>query len=125
MGMQAVELGSRWLSRADALFLRRLLSAEVPQKDWKKLNRKATFKMKYKARSVEIQSMLQKLLKTFEDNKKDAEDKEKKAKDTYDKLKKSKSAQLSTAEKSLSKGDLEKGAAAVSKSDAEAEIKDL
>jgi chromosome segregation ATPase len=44
--MQAAELGSRWLSRADALFLRRLLSAEVPQKDWKKLNRKATFKMK-------------------------------------------------------------------------------
>lgn len=54
---RAVKVGSRLLKSSDALFLRRLLSGEVPQADWKKLNRKADFKMKYKARSVKIQDI--------------------------------------------------------------------
>jgi len=48
----AIGLGDKFLSRGDALFLRRLLAADVPEWDWKKLNRKATFKMSYKARST-------------------------------------------------------------------------
>ncbi len=45
-GLQpAVELGERFLGKGDALFLRRVLTGEVPKVDWKKLNRKATLKM--------------------------------------------------------------------------------
>merc|ERR1719380_204393 len=48
---QAADLGERFLSKADATFLKRVLLGDVPDVDWKKLNRKATFKMAYKARS--------------------------------------------------------------------------
>merc|ERR1719382_961673 len=64
----AVELGDKVLTKGDALFLRRLLTGEVPTWDWKKLNRKATFKMGYKARSLKIQDVLSKLLETFNSN---------------------------------------------------------
>jgi len=43
---RAIELGRRTLSAGDADFLRRLLTGDVPKPDWKKLNRKATFKKK-------------------------------------------------------------------------------
>merc|ERR1712224_652918 len=52
---QAIQFGKEFLSTADADFLRRLLTGDVPEVDWKKLNRKAVFKMKYKARSLKIQ----------------------------------------------------------------------
>ena len=42
---QAVEMGHQYLTKGDALFLLRVLIGEVPEADWKKLNRKATFKM--------------------------------------------------------------------------------
>merc|ERR1719230_2048798 len=51
---QAVDLGERFLAKADATFLKRVLLGDVPKVDWKKLNRKATFKMAYKARSFKI-----------------------------------------------------------------------
>lgn len=122
---RAVKVGSRLLKSSDALFLRRLLSGEVPQADWKKLNRKADFKMKYKARSVKIQDTLTKLLQSFKDNKEDADEKEKKASDVYESLKKAKESQLNAAQESLTKQDVEGGAAAVSKSDAKAEVSAL
>merc|ERR1712079_77925 len=62
---RAIELGRRTLSAGDAVFLRRLLTGDVPKPDWKKLNRKATFKKKYKARSFKIQSVLKDMAKTF------------------------------------------------------------
>jgi cell division septum initiation protein DivIVA len=71
----AIKLGDKFLTRGDSLFLRRLLAADVPEKDWKKLNRKATFKMSYKARSTKIQDVLAKLLETFESNLSDAKKK--------------------------------------------------
>merc|ERR1719261_1194341 len=52
---QAVKLGEQFLDKADATFLKRTLLGDVPNVDWKKLNRKATFKMAYKARSFKIQ----------------------------------------------------------------------
>jgi len=61
----AVELGNKMLTAGDAMFLRRLLTGDVPTWDWKKLNRKATFKMSYKARSFKIQEVLSKMQKTF------------------------------------------------------------
>jgi len=120
----ALTLGSKYLKPGDALFLQRLLSGdvEVPQKDWKKLNRKADFKMKYKARSGKIQDILTKLLKSFKDNKDDADTTESDAKDTYDTLKDAKEKQLKTSADSLAKQLSEGGAAGVSKADAQAEI---
>merc|ERR1719221_1024541 len=82
----AVELGERFLAKADATFLRRVLLGDVPKVDWKKLNRKATFKMSYKARSFKIQDVLKKMHQTFTINLKDATDKENDAIAEYEKL---------------------------------------
>merc|ERR1719247_4085028 len=76
---KAVDLGEKFLTKFDALFLRRVLTGDVPDVDWKKLNRKATFKMKYKMRSGKIQDLLAKMLSTFESNLDDATKKEEKA----------------------------------------------
>merc|ERR1719277_882896 len=60
----ALDIGSKFLKKADQVFLRRILLGEDPVKgdvptfDWKKLNRDATFKMKYKARSVGIEKAI-------------------------------------------------------------------
>merc|ERR1719152_653055 len=94
----AVDLGDRFLQKADSTFLRRVLLGEVPKADWKKLNRKATFKMAYKARSFKIQDVLAKMLDTFETNLKDATAKEKEAQEQYDELSNSKHDQLTEAQ---------------------------
>merc|ERR1719240_1083029 len=82
----AVEFGKKYLTKGDALFLERVLSGDVPVVDWKKLNRKATFKMKYKARSGKIQDVLANMLETFKTNPHDAEKKEAAALASYEKL---------------------------------------
>jgi len=56
----------------------------VPTWDWKKLNRKATFKMKYKARSFKIHDTLKKLQQTFTVNLREAREKEDKAQEQGD-----------------------------------------
>jgi len=76
---RAVQLGSNFLSEQDTRFLEQVLDGQTPDVDWKKLNRKATFKMKYKARSLKIQEILADMLQTFQDNLADAEKKEKDA----------------------------------------------
>jgi len=118
---RAVELGHKFLSKGDSIFFQRLLTGEVPKADWKKLNRKADFKMKYKARSVHIQDVLKKMKETFAQNLEDAEANEQKALDDYTELKDSKSEQLATAEDALNKMDGENGAKAMGKEDAETE----
>merc|ERR1719183_2966201 len=118
---QAAELGHKFLDKGDAVFLQRLLTGEVPKADWKKLNRKATFKMKYKARSFHIQDVLKKMKSTFQQNLADAEDKEERGLDDYSELKESKTEQLASAQDALSKMDGENGAKAMSKEDAETE----
>merc|ERR1719293_358300 len=82
----AVELGERFLSKADATFLKRVLLGDVPTVDWKKLNRKATFKMAYKARSFKIQDVLKKMHQTFTINLNEAKSKEAAAQADYEKL---------------------------------------
>lgn len=118
----AVQLGERFLGKGDALFLRRVLTGEVPKADWKKLNRKATFKMAYKARSFKIQDVLAKMLDTFKTNRKDATDKEDEAQSQYDELSSNKREQLESAQEALSKGDTEKGAAGMSSENAQTEV---
>merc|ERR550537_558535 len=81
---RAVEIGQNFLSEQDSRFLEQALDGQVPKADWKKLNRKATFKMKYKARSTKIQEILADMLQTFEDNLADAKKKEKDTKASFD-----------------------------------------
>ena len=105
-GLQpAVELGERFLGKGDALFSRRVLTGEVPKADWKKLNRKATFKMTYKARAFKIQNVLAKMLGTFKTNLKDAADKEQEAQAQYNELSGSKRERFEEAQQALSKTD--------------------
>eukprot|EP00929_Paragymnodinium_shiwhaense_P055369 TRINITY_DN2773_c0_g1_i1.p1 TRINITY_DN2773_c0_g1~~TRINITY_DN2773_c0_g1_i1.p1 ORF type:complete len:742 (+),score=325.88 TRINITY_DN2773_c0_g1_i1:126-2351(+) len=121
----AVELGRKFLTKGDALFLSRVLTGgmdEPPKHDWKKLNRKATFKMDYKARSGKIQDVLARLHDTFSTDLADATEQEEQAQATFDKLKESKEAQKTAAEEALSKLEAEGGAAGMSKADAEAEV---
>merc|ERR1719420_725630 len=121
----AIELGNRYLSKGDALFLQRLLSGEVPKADWKKLNRKSTFKMKYKARSGKIQQILADMLQTFKDNLEDAEKKEKESASNHEKLMESKKDELGGAQKALTEGEAEGNARGMAKEDAQQEVDDL
>merc|ERR1719487_1228283 len=119
---QAVKLGERFLGKGDALFLKRLLTADVPKVDWKKLNRKATFKMAYKARSFKIQDTLKKLHQTFSINLQDAKDAEAKAQEEYETLKAAKEEQLGAAREALTKMAGENGAKQMSREDAVDEV---
>jgi len=121
----AVSITRRYLSAGDALFLERLLSGDVNSPNWKKLNRKATFKMSYKKRSGEIQDVLKKMKEDFAQNLKDAEKRETKAQEDYDSLKSSKETLLETAESALKTMSGEGGANGMSKSESEDEVGDL
>jgi len=122
---RAVELGDRVLTQADAGFLRRVLTGEVPKADWKKLNRKATFKMDYKARSFKIQDVLAKLLQDFSGNLLEASKKEEAAVALYDKLMESKGAEKAATEEALAKMEKENGARGLSKEESQAELDSL
>merc|ERR1719345_63048 len=113
----AVTLGERFLAKADATFLKRLLLGDVPKVDYKKLNRKATFKMNYKARSFKIQGVLAKMHQTFTINLKDARDKEAEAISDFDKLTNAKQEQLTAAQDALNKMAGENGAKGLSRQD--------
>jgi len=122
---RAIALGQEFLSRGDAMFLKRLINHDVPKKDWKKLNRKADFKAKYKARSGGILKTLEGLLFTFSGNLDEAVFKEKKAEEQHQTLMDAKKEQLSKAQDALEKMELEGAARGLSLSEAEAEIKNL
>jgi len=119
---EAVRVGQRVLSKGDALFLQRLLTGEVPVWDWKKLNRKADFKMKYKARSVKIQDTLSNLLATMKTSLSETEFKEKEAVKLHDKLMDAKKGQKTKAQTALEKMELEGGARGLTKSQANEEM---
>merc|ERR1719172_429742 len=95
---RAVAIGQQYLTKGDALFLQRVLTGEVPKADWKKLNRKATFKQSYQARSFKIQEVLAKMLDTFKTNRADATTKEDEAQSQYDELSGNKREQLEGAQ---------------------------
>merc|ERR1719198_772715 len=84
---RASELAEAFLGDdRDAKVLAHWLDNQPEEKDWKKLNRKATFKKKYTAQSTEITAVLEKLQKTFEKNLADAEEAEAKAEADYEAL---------------------------------------
>ena len=102
-----------------------MLTADVPNVNWKKLNRKATFKMAYKGRSFKIQDVLKKMHGTFTANLEEATQNEAKAKASYDQLSKAKGEQLSAAQDALTKGEVENGARGSNKKDAQDEVNAL
>jgi len=118
---RAVEISKSFLHDADAMFLQRVLTGEVPKVDWKKLNRKATFKMAYKARSFKIQDVLSKMKSTFETNLEDAGKKEDEALAQYTELLEAKTGQKDEATTALENQDGENGAKSMSKADSEEE----
>merc|ERR1719261_2265040 len=119
---RAVAIGQNFLSEQDARFLEQVLDGQVPKADWKKLNRKATFKMKYKARSLKIQEILADMLQTFEDNLADATKKEKDTKASFDTLMEAKNSQLSAAQDALSGGEGEGAARTLAADEAQEEV---
>jgi hypothetical protein len=122
---QAVELGKSTLSDSDANLLEQALNGDMLEPDWKKLNRKATFKMKYKSRSTKIQDILADMLQTFKDNLDDAKATEKKAKESFDTLMGSKNSQLSAAQDALTGGEGEGAARALSMEESQEEVDSL
>merc|ERR1719161_2375611 len=119
---RALELGKKALSESDARFLEQALDGQVPDVDWKKLNRKATFKMKYKARSLKIQEILADMLQTFEDNLAEATKSEKSSKSSFDTLSASKNSQLSAAQDALSGGEGEGASRTLAADEAQEEV---
>jgi len=119
---RAGELAARVLTKGDAVFLKRLLSGEVPEADWKKLNRKATFKMDYKARSGKIQEVLAKLQQTVSTNLADAQKKEEEDEGHFQKLMESKNEEKSRAEEALNSMESENGARGMNKDQAQDEV---
>merc|ERR1719502_1242644 len=103
-----MRVGQGFLAKNDMSELHKIL--DVPTADWKKLNREATFKKKYEARSGGIQDILKDMLKTFEDNLEEATSAEEKAKADFDALMEAKKTQLSTAKQALLDKTGEKGA---------------
>merc|ERR1719327_2443919 len=115
------------LNERDAKFLEKAFDAQIPRldgkgKDWKKLNRKATFKMKYKARSGGIQTILADMLQTFKDNLADAEKKEEEAQATYEELKGAKEDEKGAAQDALTDGEKEGAARALSLQESQDEL---
>jgi len=109
------------LDASEQKYLQQLLSDDEP-KDWKKLNRKATFKNKYKNSSGKIMKTLAGLKTTFATNLKEAQDAEKAAAASYKTTSESKGKMLKTAETALTDMSAEKGARGVSKTDAQNEV---
>lgn len=122
---RALDVGQRFLSTEDATFLQRILSGDVPEWDWKKLNRKATFKSRYEARSGDIQKTLTGLLDEFQSGLQDTERKESEAAAAHAKLTEDKNKRLTEARAALSSMALEGAARGVTKSEAQAEIDSL
>jgi len=122
---QAIQLSKNFLSKSDSSFLEKVLSDEVPKVDWKKLNRKATFKGKYKARSTKILQLLKDMLGTFQDNLSDAAAKESRAKENHEKLMVPKNAELESAQQALTDTTKEGSARDLSKQESQQELDDL
>merc|ERR1719428_1604929 len=121
---RVIDLGRSTLNEDDVRFLEQALDGAAAP-DWKKLNRKAVFKMKYKARSLKIQEILADMLQTFKDNLADAEKKEKSDKKAFDTLSDQKNSQLSAAQDALTSGEGEAGARAASVEESQAEVDSL
>merc|ERR1719181_469870 len=120
---KVMKVGEGFLSKKDLSELTKAL--DVPEVDWKKLNRDATFKKKYKARSGEIQDILGDMLSTFKDNRDEAVAAEDKAASDHQALMDAKNEQLDAAKQALLDKAGENGARGEALATSEAEKADL
>merc|ERR1719183_793768 len=118
-----MEVGKGFLAKRDLDGLTKAL--DVPEVDWKKLDREATFKQKYEARSGKIQDILADMLQTFKDNRDEAVAAENKAQSDFNALMSAKNSQLSAAKQALLDKAGENGARGQSLAESEAEKSDL
>jgi hypothetical protein len=121
---QAVKVGKGFLAKQDLSTLE-ALAKDVPDVDWKKLNREATFKKKYTASSGNIQNILGDMLTTFTDNLNEAIAAEEKASADFDTLMEAKTAQMEAAKQALLDKSGENGARGKALADSENEKGDL
>jgi len=120
---KVVKVGEGFLAQKDVQRLRKVL--DVPDADWNELNRDATFKMKYKQRSGEIQEILGEMLTTFTDNRNEAVAAEDKAVTDFTALMSSKNDQLTSAKDALLAKAGENGARGASMAESTAEKTEL
>jgi chromosome segregation ATPase len=118
------KLGAGFLAKKDVDGLMKALQPDVPDADWEKLNREATFKMKYQSRSGNILDILKDMTETFVDNRDAAIKAEDKAQSDFDALMGSKGDQLEAAKQALLDKSKEKGARAEALASATAEKED-
>merc|ERR1719326_1259084 len=124
---RVMRVGANILSKSDLTYMEHLLDGDIDPNnpDWKKLNRKATFKMKYSSRSKKIFSIIKEMLKTFEDNLAAATEKEETTQSTYDELMESKEKELESLKTALTDASQEGAARGLNKNQAQAEVDDL
>merc|ERR1719199_1903092 len=120
---KVLKVGSGFLAKQDLSGLYKVL--DVPEADWNKLNREATFKKKYTARSGGIQKILGDMLTTFTDNLNEAVAAEEKAAEDFSTLMEAKTEQLDQAKQALLDKSGENGARGEALATSEAEKKDL
>jgi hypothetical protein len=120
---KVLKVGSGFLAKQDLSGLAKVL--DVPEADWNKLNREATFKKKYTARSGGIQKILGDMLQTFTDNRNEAIAAEDKAKTDFDTLMEAKTSQLTAAKEALLEKSGENGARGEALANSESEKSDL
>ena len=119
---KALEFGKGSLTSGDSKLIEDMLHGDVPKPDWKKLNRKATFKSKYEGQSGDVVKTLKKLKGDFSQNLEDAKKKEADAVAQYDKLKGAKGTMLETAQTALIDMKSENGARGLSKEESQGEV---
>merc|ERR1719271_2160171 len=123
---KALKVGKGFLAKRDiAALIEAAQPDDVPDADWEKLNREATFKQKYTKRSGEIQEILGEMLQTFKDNLAEAEAAESKAASDSSTLLTGKNDALSTKQTALRDGAGESGARGESKADSEEQVRDM
>merc|ERR1719160_703171 len=123
---RALKVGKGFLAKRDvAALMQALQPDDVPDADWEKLNREATFKQKYTKRSGEIQEILGEMLQTFKDNLAEAEAAESKAASDSSTLLKGKNDALDTKQAELRDQAGENGARGESKADSEEQKRDM
>lgn len=118
------------LSEQDSRFLEEVLSQEDPNAtgsnwDQKKLNRKATFKMGYKARSQKIRQILADMKTDFEKTLTDLRDAESKAVTDFTALRASRKDELDTTVTAKNTGAEEAAARNKARTESQDEVNDL
>jgi hypothetical protein len=125
---EVAKLGDRYLSKGDALFLRRLLTVDAPTPDHESLQKMTDdgqLKVKYEARSKGICATLTELQTTFETNLRDATTAEEESVAKYTALSVAQVAEKERLQTALADLEEENGARGLNKEDAASEIADL